>query len=344
MTRRKVVINVSRPQRKDKNLFQNNDLWSKIDAEYSVVMCKTEDELISNFQDADAVITNEEPPNVTQRVIASLKKCRLIHNTATGYENIDVKAAIECGICVSNAGDYSIEEVSDHVMALLLACARKVVRLDRAIREGQRLEEMEEFLSPMLPLNEQTLGIIGLGKIGRCIIPKAKGLGLRVIAFDSYLAPEIFRELGVESVTLDELLRQSDFVSLNAPLTATTHHLIGMEQLKVMKPMAYLINCARGEIVDEKALYNTLSEGYIAGAGLDVVTDEPIDADNPLLKLENVVITPHIGYYSDAMFPKQLQIIFEHLEQIFNEKWPTWLVNPEVKEKYLQRWRKAPSK
>lgn len=332
MARRKVVLNWT-------SVPFGEEFWRKIDAEYSVISCNTEDELIAATKDADAILTTIRPPHFTRKVVGNLKKCRLIHNMATGYEGIDVKAATEQGICVANAGDWAAEEVSDHTMALLLACARKIARFDRTLRERKR-ERIRELLSAIVPLRGQTLGIIGLGTIGRLIVPKAKGFGLKVATFDPYLSARAVHELGVESVTLDELLSQSDFISLNAPLTPETRNLIGMEQLKKMKPTAYLINCARGEIVDEEALYEALSKGYIAGAGLDVVRNEPITVDNPLLTLENVLVTPHTGYYSEYSVPKLMQRASEHLTQIFGGEWPNWLVNPEVKERYLEKFGK----
>jgi len=180
-----------------------------------------------------------------------------------------------------------------------------------------------------------------LGRIGQQIVPKAKGFGLKVIAFDPFLSPEVFSELNVTSVTFDQLLTQSDFVSLNTGLTTETRNLIGMEQLRKMKRTAYLINCARGELVDEAALCQALEKGYIAGAGLDVVTVEPVALDHPLLKLENVVITPHIGFYSEHAGPRRLQIVFDNLTRIFNGEWPIWFVNPEVKEKFLKKFHQS---
>ncbi len=347
MALRKVVINTSETRIRDEKK------WPDIGAEYSFVSCVTEDELTATMQNADAIVTHIKPPAFTRNVIASLKKCRLINNLATGCDNIDIQAATDHGVCIASSGDWCVEEASDHVMALLLTCARKVARLDRVLRGGKGRAELDSavreksveaiarFVSPISPLRGQTLGIIGLGRIGRQITPKAKGFGLKVIAFDPYLPPEVFSELGVTSVTLDELLAQSDFVSLNTGLTAETRHLIGTKQLRKMKPTAYLINCARGELVDEDALCQALEEGYIAGAGLDVVTVEPIPLDHPLLNLENVVLTPHIGFYSEQSGPRRLQIVFDNLARIFNGEWPIWFVNPEVKEKYLEKFPQA---
>ena len=321
--------------------------WQKLDAEPTAILCRTEEEVIAAAHDADAIITHSIPVYipVTRRVIGKLEKCRLIHDTGTGYEGIDVEAATDYGICVSNVADYAAEEVSEHVMTLLLACARKLARLDRAVREGKWTAagraEFYRFLPPMFRINGQTLGIIGLGAIGRLVVPKAKGFGMRVIAFDPYLTEDGFKELGVESVTLDELLAQSDFVSLNSPLTEETRNLISTEQLKKMKKTAYLINCARGEVLDTEALCNALSDNIIAGAGLDVIPGEIMELDHPLLKFENVTITPHTAYYSQNVGPEVRRRTFMQLEQVFNGELPKYLINHNAKERFLKRWGKA---
>jgi len=321
-------------------MFQDAEEWKRIGAELTAVLCRTEDEVIAAAHDADAILTHSIP--VTRKVIGKLEKCRLIHDTGTGYEGIDVEAATEYGICVSNVADYAAEEVSEHAMALIVACARKLVRLDKAVREGKWSSSnrggFRSILPPMFQLKGQTLGIIGLGAIGRLVVPKAQGFGMKVIGFDPYLPADEFKELGVESVTLDDLLAQSDFISLNAPSTDETRGLIGLEQLKKMKPTAYIINCARGELLDTEALCTALSDGAIAGAGLDVITGEMLETDDPLLQFENVIITPHTAYYSQNVLPEIKRRTFEQLEQVFRGEWPTYLINHDVKEKFQQRW------
>lgn len=317
----------------------------KIGGELCVIPCETEEELIAATRDAEAVI----PLWLTRRVISKLPKCKLIHNTGTGYDRIDVKAATDYGICVSFPGDYCSEEVSEHVMALILACARKLVPLDRAVRAGnwtvdKHSEEYSKILkiwSPTFRIKGQTLGIIGFGRIARLIVPKALGFGLRVIAFDPYVSAEVFKQFGVESVTLDYLLGESDFVSINAALTEENRHLMGTEEFRKMKSTAYLINCARAGFVDEKALYTALTNGDIAGAGLDLVEGKSLSVDHPLLKLDNIIITPHSSYYSEYSNVEIKRRVYEQIGQVFRGEWPTWLVNPEVKEKFLERWRKA---
>ena len=317
----------------------------KIGGELYVIPCETDEELIAATQDAEAVI----PLWLTRKVISKLPGCKLIHNVGTGYDGIDVEAATDYGICVSFSGDYCSEEVSEHVMALILACARKLTRLDRAVRAGswtvdKHSEEYSKIIqiwSPTFRIKGQTLGIVGFGRIARLIVAKALGFELRVIAFDPYVSSNVFKESGVESVTLDTLLRESDYISVNAALTEENRHLMGIEEFRKMKPTAYFINCARAGLVDEEALYIALSNGYIAGAGLDLVEGESLSVDYPLLKLENIIITPHASYYSEYSNVEIKRRVYEQIGQIFRGDWPTWLINPEVKEKFLERWGKA---
>jgi len=319
----------------------------KIGAEFFDIPCKTEGEAISATQDADAIITHSVPilTPFTRKVISKLNKCKVIHNIGTGYEGIDVQAATDYGICVSFPGDYCSEEVAEHTMALILACARKLVRLDRAVKEGAwdstTEPEIQRIWSPMFRIKGQTLGIIGLGRIGRLIVPKAKGFGLRVIAFDPYLPPNVFHESGVESVTLDHLLSESDYVTVHVALTDETRHLLGVEQFKKMKPTAYFINCSRAGLVDEEALYTALTKGYIAGTALDVVEGECLSLDHPLLKLKNTILTAHSAWYSKYAISEIKRRAYENIGKVFRGEWPTWFVNPEVKEKFLERWGEA---
>ena len=325
----------------------SDEEWQKLGAEPTATLCRTEEEVIAAAYDADAIITHSIPVYipVTRKVIEKLEKCRLIHDTGTGYEGIDVQAATDCGICVSNIADYAAEEVAEHTMTLLLACGRKIARLDRAVRAGKWTAtgraEFYRFLPPMFRITGQTLGIIGLGAIGQLVVPKAKGFGMRVIAFDPYLSEEKFKELGVESVSMDELLAESDFVSLNSPLTEETRNLISTGQLKKMKPTAYLINCSRGEVLDTEALIAALEDNVIAGAGLDVIPGETMELDHPLLKFENVTFTPHTAYFSAHVDPERRRRTIMQLQQAFNGELPTYLINRDVKEKYLKRWAKG---
>ncbi|NWF78304.1 MAG: C-terminal binding protein [Chloroflexi bacterium] len=302
----------------------------------------TEEDILAAARDADAVVVTIEP--YTRRVITNLKSCRLISTPKTGYDNIDVAAATEAGICVSCAPNASVEEASDHAMALLLACARRVPKLDRVVKAGAwhvfHGPEMEEIWRGIAPIQGKTLGLIGFGRISKALVPKAKGFGLRILAYDPYVAAEVMEKMGVKAVRLDRLLKESDFVSVHCALTSENWHMLGAEQFKLMKPTAYLINTARGALVDEKALYAALTQGRIAGAGLDVTEVEPINMDNPLLKLDNVVFTGHSAHYSDISAADVRRKPIEDVSRILSGKWPEGWVNPEVEAKFIARWGK----
>lgn len=303
----------------------------------------TEDQVIAATRDADVAVAGAEP--YTARVIANLKKCRLITTPKTGYDNIDIAAATEAGICVSCAAGVSTEEVADMAMALLLDCARKVVQLDRKVRSGGwrvfHGPEMEAVWRGIMPLRGQTLGLIGFGQIPRALVPKAKGFGLKILVHDPHVPREVMEKMGVEAVGLDRLLPESDYISVHAALTRENRHMLGLEQFQRMKRSAYLINTARGAIVDESALYTALTQGYIAGAGLDVTEVEPIKMDNPLLKRDNVILTGHSGHYSDVAVANLRRRPIEDITRIMSGQWPQAWLNPQVEAKFIARWGKA---
>jgi len=305
--------------------------------------CKTEEEIIAAASDADAIITGLQP--LGRKVIEKLSRCKLIHSIGIGYEGIDVEAATEYGICVSTPADYCLEEVADHAMALILACARKIVRLDKAVRAGKwdsadKQEIRTKLWPPMFRLKGQTLGLIGFGNIPRALVPKAKGFGLRIIAYDPYVPSEIAEKYGVELVGLDYLLRNSDYISIHAALTPKTHHLLSLDEFREMKPTAYVVNTARGPLIDEEALCTALSQGYIAGAGLDILKTESVALDHPLLKFDNVILSAHSAHYSELSALEIRRRPFEEISRIIDRKWPRCLLNPQVKEKFEGKWEK----
>ena len=307
----------------------------KLGAEFVTIPCSTEDEIVAAAKDADAVVTLMQP--YSRRVIEQLKSCKLIYNAGTGFDTIEVAAATERGIYVAYPGDYCMEEVAEHAIALLLACARKIPRLDRAVRQGrwvgfEKRELRNKILPPIFRIAGSTMGVVGFGRIGKATARLGKGLGMNVIAFDPYVSRDEFGLHGVRESSLEGLLKSSDFVVLQAASSAETKHMIGMEQFRMMKPTAYIINTARGSIMDQKGLFTALSEGLIAGAGLDVVEEEPdgIGADHPLLTLDNVIVSGHSAYYSEESSAKYKQRIFEAVESVVKGKRPEWLINPEV--------------
>ncbi len=299
-----------------------------------------EEDLIAVASDADALIARSEP--CTRKVIARLRNCRLIFTPKVGYDNIDVAAATEMGICVASMPGLSAEEVSDHTMALLMCLARRIFALDRTVRNGQwrvfHGPEMQAVWRGISPIRGQILGLIGFGSIARALSPKAKALGLTVLAYDPYVPREVMDKLGVVYTDLSELLKQSDYVSVHAALTPGTAHLLSLRQFQMMKPTAYIINASRGALIDEGALYTALAKRYIAGAGLDVLEVEPIRMDNPLLNLDNVILTGHSAHYSDQVWSEQARRPAEEIARIMSGEWPEGWVNPEVKQRFLTRW------
>jgi D-3-phosphoglycerate dehydrogenase len=321
-----------------------DELLIKLGAEVDKMFCATEQELIATCSEADAVIAlgiRITPGYIfSTKVIENLNKCRLIALTGIGYDNVDIAAATEKGICVANNPYYCLEEVSDHAVALILACARKFYKLLPDIKSG-KWSTQADYLSALKPLHRlsgQTLGLIGFGNIARTLVPKAKALGFRVIACAPHVPSILFDTFKVESVQLDQLLKESDFVSMHAALTIETKHMMGLLQFKKMKRTAYFINTARGELVDETALYTALSQGLIAGAGLDVLESEPPSQDNPLLKLNNVLITGHFAYYSEESREELFRWPWEEVARVLQGHWPQGLINAQVKERFSAKW------
>jgi D-3-phosphoglycerate dehydrogenase len=262
--------------------------------------CKTEDDVIDVASDADAIIA--QYATVGEKAIAALTRCQVIARYGTGVDIVDVDAATRRGILVTNVpNDWCENEVADHAMALLLTLARKIRAYDEATRAGTWRWQTG---APIHRLRGSVLGLLSFGAIARAIAARAAGFGMRVIAHDPYVPERDVAAAGATSVAFGELLEQSDYLVVQAPLTAGTHHLIDESALRRMKPTAFLINTARGPIVSDDALYRGLQEGWIAGAGLDDIEEEPAKQrdwkpTNPLFTLPNAVVTPHAAYYSE---------------------------------------------
>jgi len=318
--------------------------FTELGAEFVGQHCATDDEFIALARDTDAVVTVGTIRPVPRRIIENLERCRLISNTQIGYDSIDIEAATKRGILVTNVPDYCTEEVSDHAMALLLACARRVIQLNEAARRGlwglsaDGIEVQRQIWPKLSRLRGQTLGLLGLGKVARAVVPKARGFRLRVIAYDPYVPQDVVTQLGVEKVSWKRLLRESDFLSLHASLTPQTRHILEGEAFKQMKPTACLINAARGGLVDEVALNQALKEGEIAMAALDVTDTEPPGLQNPLLSMDNVIITAHSAFFSPTSEAERWHQPTEEVARVMKGEWPQSLVNPQAKDKYVARW------
>jgi D-3-phosphoglycerate dehydrogenase len=303
----------------------------------------TEDDIIGNTRGADAVIGAVSRQPFTRRVLETLTNCRILAGIAIGFEAVDLEAATEYGIAVTNVPDYCLDEVSGLAIGFMLALGHKMFQIDKAVRERQinftgSRQAVEEVGNPMFRMRDQTLGIVGLGKIGTATALKASGLGMRVIAYDPYVLNGVMESRGVEPVDLGTLLRESDFISLHTPLTPETHNMMSHEQFKKMKPTCYFINTARGGCVDEPALIRALQEGLIAGAGIDVTVDEPIGADNRLIAMPNVILTGHSGFYSTT---SDRELFYKPMTQVvmaLKGEWPTYGLNPEIRQAWLNKW------
>ena len=276
-----------------KNLDQEKAILASVDAELLSYHCKTEDEVIQAAADCDALICQFAP--ITRRVIESLRRCKVIVRYAIGVDNIDLKAAEECGIIVCNVPDYSIDEVSNHVIALLLDCCKKLTYMAGQTKLGNTSYTMIEPLSRM---EGRTLGLMGFGRIARVVARKMSGFGLNIIAYDPMMETAAAQQLNLTPVSFQELLAQSDYISIHCPLTQETHHLFDRQIFEQMKPTVIFINTARGAIVKEEDMVAFLREHEFAMAGIDVTETEPVPTDHPLLKLNNAVVTPHVAWYS----------------------------------------------
>ncbi len=287
-----------------------------------------EEQIVAHTCDADGLIVVSAP--ITRGVLSSLTRCRVVVRTGVGVDSVDVPAATELGVAVVNVPDLWPREVANHAMMLMLACNRRLRHLDQQVRAGRWDSRIPQ---PVGALHDEIMGIVGLGQIGVYFARRAAAFEMELIAADPYAPASIFEELGAEQVTLNELLRRSDYVSVHTPLTEETHHLINESNLRLMKPTAYLVNTSRGPVVQEAGLLRALREGWIAGAGIDVLETEPPRADNPLLKLDNVLLTPHAGYYSDASAAQLLGRCGAEAARVLTGRAPLNLVNPEVMER-----------
>ena len=297
-------------------------------AELVALKTKTPAEFLPYAGDCDALLNTYAGP-ITAETMARMPVCKIIARYGIGVDTIDLDAATEAGIIVTNNPTYCIDEVAEHAMALILACARKVSVYDRLVRGGQWNIAPGK---PIFRLSGSTLGLVGFGHIGQQVAARAQAFGMRVLFFDPAVAAAR-RGVSAEKADLPTLLRQADFVSLHPPLLPQTRKMIDDAALRQMKPTAYLINCARGPIVDTDALVRALDARVIAGCALDTVDPEPLPDPHPLRGRDNVIITPHAAWYSEqAMAALQAGAPGE-VRRVLSGEWPINVVNPAVKGK-----------
>lgn len=298
---------------------------SGLDIELVRLNVRSSDELMPHVHDAHALIV--QWAQITRPVIEALRHCQVISRYGIGVDMIDLEAATDHGIPVCNVPDFCIDEVSTHTLAFVLALNRHILGHYAHVTSGQ-------WGGPPggapARLAGQWLGVLGLGKIGGAVARKAKALGLKVLAYDPYLQPEQAQALGVELVSLEDLLRRADYLSIHCPLTKETRHLIGSAQLALMKPSAYLINMARGPVVDQPSLYQALVNSVIAGAAVDVLEQEPPAPDDPLLKLPNMLITPHTSSWSAESVVQLRRDVARNVVYVLRGEPPRAVVNPQV--------------
>jgi D-3-phosphoglycerate dehydrogenase len=299
-------------------------------ASVTVANTTSEDQLVELVKDVDVIMVVYA--KITKRIIDSATKLKGIVRYGIGVDNIDLEAATAKGVVVANVPDYAIETVADHTWALILALVRRIVIADKYVRNRLYIGKWTnppEYLRG-IDLSGKVLGLIGVGRIGREVAKRAKGFGVKILGYDPYISSDVAKEFGIEIVNLDTLLRESDIISIHCPLTKETYHLINEDKIRLMRKRPYIINTARGAIIDEKALYKALKEGWIAGAALDVFEIEPPPENNPLFELDNVVLTPHIAWYTEEALRRLEMSAVEEAIRILRGELPKNIVNREV--------------
>lgn len=300
-----------------------------IGAELVEVIWENEAQYTAAVADLDAIMIGRGV-SITPNVVKGLRNVKVIINGGVGVDRIDVDAATEAGIPVVNVPDVWLNEVADHAMLLLLAVARKLRYASETAHSG-RWSQVHSALAPVPRLQGRTLGLVSFGSIARNVAKRAQAFGMNVIAFDPFVSAETMAELGVgHRADLNQMLSEADFVSAHAPHTRSTHHLLSEAQFAAMKPTAIFVNTGRGRVVDEPALIKALQGGTIAAAGLDVLEDEPPDPENPLLKMDNVIVTPHTAFYSDEAFVESRRRVGQEVAAILTGRRPRNCVNREV--------------
>jgi D-3-phosphoglycerate dehydrogenase len=304
------------------DLAEERAALSQIGVEVVSAVAPDSASLVSQLESADIVVNRWG--TFDQSVIRQLRRCRAVLQPSTGYDPIDVEAATEYGVVVINLPIQCIDEVANHAIAFVLALNRKLNEGHRRARTG---EWSPMALLPIGPLTGETFGLLGFGNIARETGRRAQAFGMRVIAADPFVNPQIAADLNVELTTMDDVLRRSDYLSCHIPLNPRTFHVLSEPQFRLMKPAAIFVNTARGRLVDEVALVRALREGWIAAAGLDVLEQEPPSVDNPLLSMDNVMVTPHLAGTSNATPPRQRQQVIDSVIAYFQDRQPDGLIN-----------------
>lgn len=319
MAQYKVVVTDDRY----KNYDEEKKVLDKIGAELVIADCKTKEEVVEVCRDADGILCNLAP--MPAEVIEKLDKCKIISRYGVGYDNVDVKACTEKGIYLTNVPDYCAEEVSDQALALLMGCARKIAKRDAQVRKGMWNIGSSD---PIYRIAGKTFSFLGFGMIGKCLFRKIQGLGFsRIMIYDPYLDENTIKSFGAEKVSFETALREADFISLHMPLNEKTKSTLNKEAFSLMKKTAIIVNTSRGLLIDEEALIDALKQGKINCAGLDVHVKEPLNIDSPLMKLDNCILTDHVGWYSEESMDELKRKAAENVRDVLLGKEPKYKIN-----------------
>ncbi|MDA0746992.1 MAG: C-terminal binding protein [bacterium] len=304
--------------------------YENVDFEYHQLKFKSDEDLLAVIKDAHMILVNMV--KMPASVINKLEKCKLILRHGVGYDNVDVDAATACGIKVAYEPDYCSDEVAEHALTLMLAGWRKL-NVGRKILEESSKNGIWDFneVYPVYSVKGKTVGLIGCGRIGSLTLRKLSGFDVNVIVCDPFLSEDRKKELGIQAVDLETLLKESDMISIHSSLNKDTYHMIGEAQLKMMKKHAYLVNTARGGLVDADALAQALKEGWIAGAAIDVYEQEPPDPNMELFKLENALLAPHLAWYSEEANWSMREKVLEDFVRFIENRPPRFQINKDVK-------------
>lgn len=291
--------------------------------EVAAYQAKTPDDVIAAARDADALLVQWAP--ITAEVIGTLDRCRVLVRYGIGVDNVDLAAAAERGLVVCNVPDYCLDEVADHTMALALASARQIVPIDARVRSGTWKISPD---APMPSFRAMTFGLVGYGRIAQAVAARARAFGFRIATYDPFADPARLAQDGVEAMPLDRLIAESDLLSLHAPLTPDTKHLLNADTLATMKPTARIVNTSRGGLIDGVALADALARGVVAGAALDVFEAEPLPDDHPLRSAPNAILTSHVAWYSEQSLPALQRLAAEEAARVLRGESPK---NPVVR-------------
>lgn len=296
------------------NLDQERSVLEPLGFEFVTGQCKTPAEVAELCKDADAILTQWSP--VTAEAIDALEKCKVIVRYGIGVDNVDLEAAKARGIPVANVPDYAIDEVADHALSLLLSIVRKIPQVAQQVRNGTW---QIAPCRPIIGLQGRTIGVAGFGNIARAVVKRAQAFGIQAIGYDPFVPDEVFAAHGAKKATWDELLAESDFISVHMPLTPETKHSFNKDAFRKMKPTSFLVNTSRGGTVDTDALVEALQAGDIAGAALDVLEREPIEHGHPLLGMDQCIITSHCAWYSEQSLLRLQEYAALEIKRLFTE-------------------------